>query len=80
MTWKWVWNFKTAVVYWIVMFVAFGPFMHLIHSNQYVGSIIFADNPFAYFIINGLEVATLAVGLIFMVDSFAKRRNAEKSI
>ena len=80
MRWKWIWDVKAAEVYLIVKFVAFGPFMLLIHSNQNVGSIIFADNPFAYFIINGLEVATLAVGLIFMVDSFAKRRNAEKSI
>ena len=80
MRWRWVWNFKAALVYWIVLFVAFGPFMLLIRSNQYAGSIIFADNPFAYFMINGLVVAALAVGFMFMVDSFIKRRNTEKSI
>ncbi len=74
MRWKWVWNFKAAEVYLIVKFVAFGPFMLLIHSNQNVGSIIFADNPFAYFMINALVVATLAVCFMFVVDSFLKKK------
>ena len=74
MRWKWIWDVKAAEVYLIVKFVAFGPFMLLIHSNQNVGSIIFADNPFAYFMINALVVATLAVCFMFVVDSFLKKK------
>ena len=43
MRWKWIWDVKAAEVYLIVKFVAFGPFMLLIHSNQNLVDV--ADNP-----------------------------------
>ncbi|MGC8514616.1 MAG: hypothetical protein ACP5OC_00585 [Thermoplasmata archaeon] len=77
---KWFWNTKNASIYWILVFLAFGPFLFLIHSNQYVGSIIFAENPFAYFMLNGLTVATLALGFMYMIDLIVKRRSASRQV
>ncbi len=73
---NWVWNRKTALLYWVALFIAFGPLMLLTHSNQYVGSVIFSDNPFAYFMSNGLGVATLAVGFMYLIDRFVKWRRS----
>lgn len=76
----WVWNYKKAIAYWIVIFVGFGPFLLLIHSNQYEGAIIFGNDPFAYFISQALFIATFSVGFVYLVDWFMKRRRRTRSI
>lgn len=77
---KWVWNYKIAIIYWVSLFIGFGPIQLLLHSNQYVGAIIFGNDPFAYFISQALFIATLSVGFVYFVNFLIKRRNPINSI
>lgn len=70
----WIWNYRRAIPYWVCTFIVFGPLLLVIQSDQYKGSIIFGNDPFAYFMTNGLFVATLAVGLMYLVNWVIKRR------
>ncbi|MGC8505215.1 MAG: hypothetical protein ACP5NK_00685 [Thermoplasmata archaeon] len=60
------WNSKTATIYWIALFIAFGPVQLFLKSNQYEGSIIFSNDPFAYFMLFGITAASLATGLMYL--------------
>ena len=75
---RWNWNSRQAIVLWVSSFIIFGPFQLLFSNYEYVGS-IFNSNPVAYSVFNGLFVATLAVGLMYLIDWIVKRRRSVKA-
>ena len=61
-----------AIILWVAAFIANGPLAFMLHDNSYKGSIIFGNDPFAYFMFNGVFVATLTIGLIYLLDWLVK--------
>ncbi len=73
------WNCRIAIVYWISLFMVFGPMSLLFEFNSYKGSIIFGNDPFAYFMLNGIFIATFSIGFVYMIDWIIKKRNEHKN-
>lgn len=71
-------NRKIASILWISMFIAFGPLQILLHNSSYVGSVIFGHNPFAYFITQGLFVATFSAGCVYLISAIMNRSLQKK--
>lgn len=76
---KWNWNRGRAIMWWIVTFIAFGPFQLLIHGTSYKGAIIFSNNPPAYFVSFGISVASLTVAIVYLVDLIIGKKASRSS-
>lgn len=74
----WSWDHRMALIFWISLFVGLGPGQLLLHNTTYEGS-IFGNNPFAYFMLQGLFIATFAIGIAYLVDWLVKRRKTSTS-
>lgn len=73
-------NPKVTLITWISLFLAFGPLQILIHNTSYKGAVIFGHNPFAYFIAQGLFIATFTIGVIYLLNSIIKRKTLRMNI
>ncbi|QRF75770.1 hypothetical protein Thermo_01276 [Thermoplasmatales archaeon] len=71
---------KVALTYWIFIFIIFGPIQLLLHNNSYEGAVIFGNDPFAYFMTQGLFIATFAIGFMYLINWIVKRRKRTKSL
>ena len=71
---------KTAPTVWVIIFIIFGPLQVLLHNDSYKGAVIFGNDPFAYFMIQGLFVATFTIGVMYLIDWIVKRRKRTKSM
>lgn len=70
----WYWDYKLAIIFWVVIFISFGPIWLLFKVNLYKGSVIFSNNPPAYYLSQGLFIATFVVGVEYLVDFIVKSR------
>ncbi len=66
-----------AMIYWISLFIGSGPMSLLLGFNSYK-STIFGSDPFAYYMLNGIFIATFSVGFIYIIDWIVKKRNKYK--
>lgn len=75
---KWKWSHKMAIIYWISIFIGFGPVSLLLGFNSYKGAIIFGNSPFAYYMLNGIFVATFSILFVYLIDFIIKKRGKNK--
>jgi len=71
---------KVALTYWMFVFIIFGPIQLLLHNASYEGAVIFGNDPFAYFMTQGLFVATFTIGFMYLINWIVKRRKRTKSL
>lgn len=63
---KWNFDYKIAIIWWVSLFIGFGPFYWLVFKN-----------PFYYSMFQGLFVSTFTLSVMTLVDFFVKRRSAK---